>query len=119
VIHSDDRLLPVTLAPLSILVIVSHELALLAEGANSQNGHVVKLLHVLADLRLGKEIVAAEVNNVIFVRLRRARQVELVRNEINLGCRLLKARSYRRLYALGVHILFKCKTILVVFVQSG
>ena len=116
-VDRDHCLLPVLLAPVSALVVVTHKFALLPESSNTHHWHIVKLLHVLANFGLGEEVVAAETHYVVFVGFGRTRQCELVVNKFDLLRRFLETRGNGRLDALGVHIFFELEAVLVVLVQ--
>ncbi len=116
-VNLDHDLLPVLLAPIALLVRVSHYLSLLVGCVNLLDIHIVHLHQILFEFRLAQEVVDSKVDPLFTVIFRSAHKFNFVADKFNLGLRLTEVTCDRLLETFRVHVVLVLLLLFVVFVE--
>ena len=117
VVNLDHDLLPVFLAPIALLVHVSHDLSLLVGCVNLLDIHIVHLHQILLEFRLAQEVVDSKVDPLFTVIFGSAHEFDFVADKVNLGLRLTEVTCDRLLETFRVHVVLVLLLLFVVFVK--
>ena len=104
IVDLNHDLLPIGLAPISLLIHVSHDLSLFVCRINLLYIHTVHLHQVLLEFRFAEEVADSEVYPLFTVVFGSAHELHLVIDEFDLGLWLAEVACDRWLESLWVHV---------------